>query len=109
MHKSNVSEIRHRLCAPASRTSKTFLTRVQPVMGYVGPSAAAAALDAHSLLRVRTFQDGRRLRLILQTMNKPEWLKQIEMGPSLLVYKFSLTRFVKISEFKNNDKLVKTK
>ena len=65
MHKSNVSEIRHRLCAPASRTSKTFLTRVQPVMGYVGPSAAAAALDAHSLLRVRTFQDGRRIAHLL--------------------------------------------
>ena len=42
-------------------------------------------------------------------MNKLEWLKQIEMGLFLLVYKLSHNRFVKISEFKNNDNLVKTK
>ena len=94
------------MCAQMSWLKGKGWWSLNEVIGVVGIGLKSLGFLLHAFL---DFQDGRRLRLILQTMNKPEWLKQIEMGPSLLVYKFSLTRFVKISEFKNNDKLVKTK
>jgi hypothetical protein len=49
----------------------------------VGISLKSLGFLLHAFL---DFQDGRRLRLILQTMNKPEWLKQIEMDPSPFSY-----------------------
>lgn len=44
------------------------------------------------------FQDGRRLRLILQTMNKPEWLKQFVIGP--LFTSFSWYKFLPAKSLK---------
>lgn len=73
------------VCAQMSygKGKKRARWSLNEVIGMVGIGLKSLGFLLHAFL---DFQDGRRLRLILQTMNKPEWLKQIEMGPSLLLF-----------------------
>lgn len=48
------------------------VSSLNEVIGMVGIGFKSLGFLLHAFL---DFQDGRRLRLILQTMNKPEWLK----------------------------------
>lgn len=77
------------LCAlVVSVQIKGKVASLNEVIGMVRIGLKSLGFLLHAFL---DFHDGRRLRLILQTMNKPEWLKQNVFGSQIAICFLSLS------------------